>query len=216
MTRFHDTDQLIRSLALTPQAQTRAPWRDLRRLLPVTLATSLTLAVGLCFVMAGGAHGFAGVVGRPWFYYKLICMGALATGGWRLLLDVAQPGYGRLRLVVLAPAVIVLTLGAAIDSSDLPLAGQHPMSVPACLGAIVLLAAPAMGLILLSLRRAAATTRPALAGAVAGLVAGALGGAAYAFACKNDGGLFVAVWYGAAVGVTAMIGALVGRRALAW
>ena len=59
-------------------------------------------------------------------------------------------------------------------------------------------------------------TRPAFAGAAAGLLAGALGGAAYAIVCKNDGALFVAVWYTTAIIVVAGLGALIGRKALAW
>jgi len=58
--------------------------------------------------------------------------------------------------------------------------------------------------------------RPIVAGLAAGLFAGALGAAAYAPACKNDGGLFVAIWYSAAILIVAALGAAIGRRALAW
>jgi hypothetical protein len=59
-------------------------------------------------------------------------------------------------------------------------------------------------------------TRPAVAGAAAGVLAGTLGAAAYSVVCKNDGGLFVAVWYSVAILIVAGLGAIVGRRALAW
>jgi hypothetical protein len=64
--------------------------------------------------------------------------------------------------------------------------------------------------------RTGASTRPTIAGATAGLLAGALGAAAYALACKNDGGLFVAIWYSASILIVAGLGAVFGRRALAW
>jgi len=61
-----------------------------------------------------------------------------------------------------------------------------------------------------------APTRPPLAGATAGLLAGALGAAAYVLTCKNDAGWFVAIWYTSAVLLVTVVGASLGRRALAW
>jgi hypothetical protein len=57
---------------------------------------------------------------------------------------------------------------------------------------------------------------PVRAGLAAGFLAGTIGGAAYAFACRNDGALFVAVWYGLAILIVSTLGALIGRRVLAW
>ena len=103
-----------------------------------------------------------------------------------------------------------------IDPSGLPIGGRTSVSVPICLGAIIVVSLPGLALILGVMHSLGAVTRPRLAGAVAGLLAGALGGMAYAFACRNDGGLFIAVWYGLAVASVAGAGALAGSRALAW
>ena len=57
---------------------------------------------------------------------------------------------------------------------------------------------------------------PALAGAVAGTLAGSLGAALYAAHCVDDSPLFVATWYGLAITVVAVVGALLGARLLRW
>jgi len=64
--------------------------------------------------------------------------------------------------------------------------------------------------VLLCVMRAGAPTRPALAGAIAGMLSGALGAGAYALACKNDAGLFVALWYPLAILALAALGAALG------
>ena len=64
--------------------------------------------------------------------------------------------------------------------------------------------------------RHGATTRPALTGAVAGLAAAGVGATLYAMNCTDDSPLFVAVWYPLAVAIVAGLGALAGRRWLAW
>ena len=64
--------------------------------------------------------------------------------------------------------------------------------------------------------RSGASTRPARTGAAAGLVAGAFGAAAYALHGPDDFVPFIAVWYSAAMGLCALVGALLGRRLLQW
>jgi hypothetical protein len=64
--------------------------------------------------------------------------------------------------------------------------------------------------------RRATPTRLSYAGGVAGLLAGSIGALAYTLACINDGTVFVSIWYSLAILLTSVIGALLGRRALAW
>jgi hypothetical protein len=79
----------------------------------------------------------------------------------------------------------------------------------------VLLSLPALALIL-GVLRTGAPTRPSVTGTAAGVMSGALGAAAYAVACKNDGGLFVAIWYSTAIVIVGALGAVIGRRVLSW
>jgi hypothetical protein len=43
-----------------------------------------------------------------------------------------------------------------------------------------------------------------------------LGAAAYSLGCLSDAGLFVAIWYPAAILIMTGLGAAIGRRVLAW
>jgi hypothetical protein len=87
--------------------------------------------------------------------------------------------------------------------------------VPSCVLTIVAVSLPAL-LLLFVVVRTGASTQPVLAGTVTGLLAGALGALAYTIGCRNDGGLFVMIWYPLAIAIVAGIGAASGRRALAW
>jgi hypothetical protein len=69
---------------------------------------------------------------------------------------------------------------------------------------------------ILSVLRTGAPTHLEFAGAAAGLLSGALGAAAYTLACTNDGRPFVAIWYTLAILIMTSLGAIIGRRALAW
>jgi len=69
---------------------------------------------------------------------------------------------------------------------------------------------------LIGAARNGAPTSLARTGAAAGLVAGAFGAAAYALHGPDDFIPFIAVWYSAAIGLCALVGALLGRRLLQW
>ena len=77
------------------------------------------------------------------------------------------------------------------------------------------LATPAAVLIFSWYRRNA-PTRLALAGASVGAMSGGLGAMAYALVCPVDDMGFVSVWYGAAIVLCTVVGALVGPRVLRW
>jgi hypothetical protein len=85
----------------------------------------------------------------------------------------------------------------------------------ACLIGIGVLALPLLAVSLLALRQGA-PARPGMAGAVAGLLAGAVAACLYAAHCPDDSPLFVAAWYGLAIGVVTLVGAGVGSRLLRW
>jgi hypothetical protein len=210
MTTMHDTDHMIRRLAGQAGARQSAPRYGAALTVGVVLSvlSAVTLAVLLFDVRQGAPAS------TP-FHYKAVSMAALTAGGIVLARFAGLPGYSSLAFMSLLPGVAVLLLGAATDISGLPVLGGSEFSVPSCVAAIVSLSLPGLAGILAAMRWGV-PTRPALAGAVAGLLAGAIGGAAYALVCKNDGALFVTVWYTAAIAIVAGLGALIGRKILAW
>lgn len=215
MSPVSETDRLIQSLAR--DAATK-PVRTVLRfewMLLLVVGLALAAAVALVFLLFGVSPELMATVRSAPFHHKVASTLALACGGFFLVRDAARPGGRGLGLAALLPGVALLAFGGATDGSGLPVMGGSGVSVPICLGAIIVLSVPALALIVGALRTGAAT-RPALAGAWAGVLAGALGAAAYALACKNDGGLFVAVWYSAGILIVTGLGAIVGRRALAW
>lgn len=214
MTRM-ETDRLIADLA---NATTGTPRRSNspRATLSATSLVSFVAALAIAVTLFGSLADVASSFTNPWLYWKLLCMSVVAAGAWTLTRDLAQPGYKHPQVAILLAAVAILAAGAMLDPSTLHLGGRVARSVPICLAAIVTQSLPGIVLILLRLRTSATTTRPRLTGAAAGLLAGSLGAAAYAFVCRNDGGLFVFVWYSTAVGIAAIIGAALGRRFLSW
>lgn len=87
--------------------------------------------------------------------------------------------------------------------------------VPIAFLIIPALATPA-AVVIFSWYRRNAPTRLALAGASVGAMSGGLGAMAYALVCPVDDMGFVSVWYGAAIVLCTVVGALVGPRALRW
>jgi hypothetical protein len=209
------TNDLIGSLAQEAGSRRTRSGLWLERRLGLAVVLALGLGAGLAILLFGSGPSLASTVPTAPFWHKIACSLAVAAGGFLLVRSLARPdGSGR-SIVALLPAAALLVLGAVTDESGFPVLGRSGQSVPICLAAIVLLSLPALGLIL-GVVRSGAPTRPTFAGTAIGILAGGLGAAAYAVACKNDGGLFVAIWYSAAILIVAGLGALLGRRVLAW
>lgn len=208
------TDALVRRLAAGSGGPPRRP-RPWWPLLLGAEAGALALAALVVAAGFGLRTDLAGYAVSPVFLFKLAAMASLAIGGIVLVHGAGTPGARRPIAVMLLPAVLVLVAGIALLDDAVPLSGARAVSVPICLAAIVLAALPGLALLLGVLRRAVPTA-PTRAGAIAGLLAGATAALAYTLSCRNDGGLFVAVWYPVAILLTCGIGALAGRRLLAW
>jgi hypothetical protein len=215
MTSVTPTDGLIGDLARQAGAGRSPEPRAFKVLLILAALVSLGISVALVLALDGLRPDFATAVHRAPFAYKIASMAALILGALFLASRAALPGSGRLTIAAVVPAVLVLGFRAATDRSGLSVMGNSDISVHACVLTILAVSLPPL-VILIGVMRIGAPTRPALAGAIAGSLSGALGAAAYALACKNDAGLFVAIWYPLAVLVMAALGAVIGRRALAW
>lgn len=209
-----NTNDLIGSLARQAGSGRVAGPRGFNTVLIVAALCSFAISVALVVAVFGIGPDFATGHHAP-LIYKIVSMLMLSAGGLLLASRVALPGSGRLTVMALLPAAVALAFRAATDQSGLSVLGAETISVPGCILAI-LIASVAPLTILIGVLRLGAPTRPALAGAIAGMLAGALGATAYSLACRNDGGMFVAIWYPLAVLVVAALGAIIARRALAW
>lgn len=144
----------------------------------------------------------------------------LAGAAFALLASLAHPERPRRRaFAVLLLPLGILAAGIGSEIATLPAAALGPALVGAnslaCLVHVPVLGALPLVILVAALRRAA-PTRPALAGLAAGLLAGAIAATAYGTYCPDDSPLFVAVWYGLAVGILALAGAAAGRLLLRW
>jgi hypothetical protein len=215
MTAIRKTDELIRSMAMEAGLGHAHAGIWFERRLALAAAAALAIGAGLAILLFGIAPALATGEPSAWLWHKVACALTLAAAGFLLVRSMARPDGSGWPVAALVPGAALLAFGGITDQSGFPVMGQSGQSVPICLGAIVLLSLPGLTLIL-GVLHTGAPTRPTMAGAAAGLMAGALGAAAYAIACKNDGGLFVATWYSTAIVIAGAVGAVAGRRVLSW
>jgi hypothetical protein len=176
---------------------------------------AFAVALGLILLAFGPSIDIGTVLGSYPFYYKAGIMLLLAGGSFSVVRHHSVPGSSGFAALALLPGLVVPFLGAVFDASGFPLLGRDTVSVPICFFSIVATSLPALAIVLWAMKRAV-VTEPTMAGVSSGLLAGALGAGAYTVACKNDGALFVLVWYGLAIGAICVVGAVAGRRYLRW
>jgi hypothetical protein len=208
-----ETDRLIQDLA--GQAGTRQGAISFEWSFLAAAALSLAVAVIMVFVLIGVRPDLMAAVQRSPFHFKVASTLSLACVGHFLARRAGRPGGTALTFIPLVPSMLLLALGGATDTSGLPLMGNSAMSVPHCVGSILVVSVPALWMILAVLRTGA-PTQLGFAGAAAGLLSGAVGAAVYTLACTNDGRPFVAIWYTLAILTMTSLGAVIGRRVLAW
>lgn len=211
------TDQLIDMLSTNVESIKRGQlWKT------VVWALTIGGAVSFCVMLAtvGLRTGAAGGIRVAFLAVKLLFVLSLAGTGAALLMKLICPGQeGRklFRLVFLPflAAGLAGTVALALQPSsvwDRMILGTEWAT---CLFCIPLFAIAPFAVLIWALRKGAPTNLRRT-GAIAGLVAGALGATAYAFHCPDDSLPFVALWYGAMVGICAVIGAVLGPRLLRW
>jgi hypothetical protein len=215
MTSSGDTSVMIRNLA--GEAGMKRSGSAFSFDTALLLGAALSFAGALMLMLATfGIHpDLATTLRSAPFHHKISSMLTVACGGVLLVRYAGRPGARGLALIAVLPGLALLIAGAISDTSGFPFMGRSAISVPSCIAAIVSLSLLPLAITLFVLKMGV-PTRPAVAGAAAGVLAGTLGAAAYSVVCKNDGGLFVAVWYSMAILGVAGLGAIIGRRALAW
>jgi hypothetical protein len=210
------TSELIAALAADPVPE---PIR-LDRRFAAALALGLAGSVTLYALFLGPRPEFAALLRTVRFDLKFVDSLALALPSLLILVRLARPDAEprALALWLVAP---LLLLGAGVlgELMVVPqsewlsrLVGQNAMF---CTRTIPMLAAPLLAALIIAMR-AGAPLYPALTGALAGAASAGVAALFYASHCPDDSPFFVATWYPLATLICAGVGALAGRRYLAW
>ena len=185
----------------------------LRAALLAGLATSL--GVGL---VANGSATPAILLASRW--YKLLYALSILACGWVMVTQLARPLSRVRRSMWCLVAVVLIMAGFGVwalinappDQYAALLLGQ---SWQVCSLLIMLFSLPGLAALLWALR-SLAPTRLRLAGFAAGVFAGSLGALGYSVICLENSFLFVAVWYTLGIGLSGLLGMLLGPKVLNW
>lgn len=210
------TSEFIAALAADPAL---APiW--LGRRFAAALAIGFIGSVALYFLLLGPRPDIVAASGSMRFWLKFVDSFAFALPSLLLTLRLARPDAKprALALWLIAPFVL-LAAGVVAELVLVPqsawmsrLIGANAMH---CMVTIPMLAAPVLAALIVALR-AGAPLYPSLTGALTGAAAAGVGALVYASSCPDDSPLFVATWYPLATLICMNVGALAGRRFLAW
>lgn len=215
-----NTDRLIDMLSADaePVNTSRIGW-----VLILAIVTSGAAAFGLMLATLGPRPDLQSTTPLEWLAVKLLFALSMVAIGAPLLNRSMRPGLDDETnwvviclpfLVAIAAALATLLVGQPQGWGAM-LSGATRVSPARCLFCILFFAAIPMTAIICALRQGA-PTRLRLCGGIAGIVAGGLGAAAYAFSCRSDTIPFIAIWYGTAIVLCAVIGAQLGPRVLRW
>lgn len=210
------TDDLIAALATDPTTPRLKSGRVGASVLGV-----ITLCVALFLAVIGLRPGLLTVVTTPLLAAKTVVPVLLCCGALVLVLRLMRPEAAdslRLRgfvVPVFAVAAVLYAIGAATRDRSLWFADVTPIAVAECLGFILLISLPALALSFWLVRRGA-TTAPARSGALLGLAVSAGATAGYSLYCTQDNPIFFVTWYGMAISLMTVLGALTGPRLLRW
>jgi hypothetical protein len=210
------TSELIAALAADPFPE---PVRLDRRFMGA-LAIGFVCSLALYFLLLGPRADIAEAASRVRFCLKFVDSFAFALPSLLLTLRLARPDAKPRALAfwLVAPFVL-LAAGAIAELVLIPKSEWLPQLVGAnamhCTISIPTLAAPILAALIVALR-AGAPLRPALTGALAGAASAGVAALLYASSCPDDSPLFVATWYPLATLICMGVGALAGRRYLAW
>jgi hypothetical protein len=210
------TSEFIAALAADPIPE---PIR-LGRRVAAALVIGFVGSVALYFLLLGPRPDVAAACMTMRFWLKFVDSFAFALPSLLLTLRLARPDAKprALALWLIAPFVL-LAAGVVVELLVVPqgewltrLMGSTAMH---CTITIPMLAAPVLAALIVALR-AGAPLHPGLTGALAGAAAAGVGALVYASSCPGDSPLFVATWYPLATLICIGVGALAGRRFLAW
>jgi hypothetical protein len=210
------TSELIAALAADPIPE---PIR-LGRRVTAALAIGFLGSLAIYVLMLGPRPDMAAASETMRFWMKCVDSVAFALPTLLLTLRLARPDAKprALALWLIAP-LLLLAAGVIVELAIMPQSAWMPRLVGAnamhCTVTIPMLAAPVLAALFVALR-AGAPLYPSLTGAMAGAAAAGVGALVYASSCPDDSPLFVATWYPLATLLCMGVGAVAGRRFLAW
>jgi hypothetical protein len=215
-----NTDHLIDILGAHLEP---VPHGQFERMLILAMTTGGAAAFGLMLTTVGPRPDLHSTAHLEWLAVKLIFALSVIGTGAPLLVRSARPGLENVTnwalvlfpfLAAIAVALAMLLLGSPEAWKGM-LLGARRVSSAHCVLCIPVFAGVPLAALIWALRKGA-PTRLKLCGAIAGIVAGGIGAAAYALSCTSDTIPFIAIWYGAAIAICAVVGAQVGPSLLRW
>jgi hypothetical protein len=210
-----NTDELIALLA-----HDAGPARGPK---PQQVGGRLAVALAVCGVMVlylGLNPKLSEFASTSVFSLKMVWLFAMVVFSATLVYRMVHPG----RQMGNAPWAIglaLLAMGGQGMSQLLqaPVAQRSALALgtswQVCTLNIAFIALPVLAALMWTLRDMA-PTRPALTGAMAGLCAGALAAMLYSLHCTENSFTFYALWYSGGMGLSAVLGAVLGNRFLRW
>jgi hypothetical protein len=210
------TSELIAALSADPIPE---PIR-LGRRVAAALFIGFLISFAIYALLMGPRLDAADAMRTMRFNLKFVDAFAFALPTGLLTFRLARPDSKprTIALWLLAP-LILLAAGVIVELIITPpnewlarLVGHNSMF---CTRTIPLLAAPMLAALIVALR-AGAPLHPGLTGALAGAASAGIAALLYASHCPDDSPLFVATWYPLATLICMGLGALAGRRFLAW
>jgi hypothetical protein len=196
---------------------------EFEKMLILAMATGGAAAFRLMLATLGPRPDLHSTAHLEWLAVKLIFALSVIGTGAPLLVRSARPGFENVTnwAVALFPFFAAIAVALAMLFLDGPqawkgmLLGARRVSSAHCVLCIPFFAGVPLVALIWALRKGA-PTRLKLCGAIAGIVAGGIGAAAYALSCTSDTIPFIAIWYGAAIAICAVVGAQVGPSLLRW
>ena len=210
-----NTDDFISALSADA-----ASGPSLQRRFGRALAVGAAISLVVFMAMLGPRPDVMAAAHTMRFDLKFLDTMALLAPSALLCLRLSRPeiGAGALLGWLLAP-VALLCAAVAVELATVPrslwmmkIVGKNWWH---CLMLVPIFALPPLAALILALREGA-PRYPALTGAMAGAAAAGISATIYATNCTDDSPLFVATWYPLATGAVVALGALAGRRWLAW
>lgn len=194
--------------------------RQTGKLLTKAILLGVALSVGIAVAWAGTRPDLGDVRALSFLFLKVFLAVTIVIIGAHYLVRLGRPGshVGVPHINLGVPALVLGSL-AILAMVALPLMHLHHMSVDddwlECLISIPVIAVVPFAAVVWAMRKMAPTNLP-LTGAVVGVVAGGISAIGYALHCTGDSLSFIALWYGAAIALCSLAGALLGPHLLRW
>jgi hypothetical protein len=190
----------------------------LGRRLAAGIGAGILVSLSVVLLFWGPRLDWGEAIFNPFFWGKWAFTLALASAGFIALHELSRPeGFAPAAAVTCAATISVTSAAAGLQLGLSPAAARSSLllgtSSAACPWLIIALSIPLLCGTFWALRTAAPIQRR-LTGLAAGLVSGSLSAFVYAICCDEQGLPFVLVWYGLAIAVTALAGAVLGSKLL--